>query len=437
MAPNFMQPITQAQAQAQIMSQQLALKNKNPAPQNKNHGPLDGVQPLDSAASALATQRSQGGDSMRKAPKSFTFLGLVNADAVSFAEDFSNYIEPLPTNKSQQKKSGKALGASLEAAGKTISQALVDPNTVELPDVITPDLLDSFKGIQARLRTQSTDIYTHTNTVLPYDPQLTQRSHAEIALHFILEAKFNKAVENLANQAKNLPIEVATDTRSPPVQIEKLDTPPLDLTQKEIEPSQLLENHSKQSVSGQDHRCWLRSLWFAVFSKLTKAELTANLQNLFPKDAATVERTVSNLHTNAINSMIDSIDHPGTPFAFDAKTEQDLFELSNHILLNQGQDEIKGTTMGNTDQMHTIADALGVSFVQGQTADGPLLRQGYEIDIDQDSVHQSMAGEPVIIGGRGLDSSSPITGKQVGEDHFSLYLPKDTQLFQAQLESLK
>jgi hypothetical protein len=432
-----MQPMTPAQAQAQIISQQPALKNENPAPQNKSHRPLDGVQPIDPAASALATQHPQGGDSMRKAPKSFTFLTLIDSNAASFAEDLSNYIEPLKSDEKHQKKSGQALGKSLEAAGKTISQALADPKAVELPDVITPDLLSSFKETQEKLHTESTDIYTPLGAALPYNPQLIQRSHAEIALHFILEAKFNKAVENLANQAKNLPIEVATDTRSPPVQIEKLDTPPLDPTQKEIEPSQALENHSKKSVSGQDHRCWLRSLWFTIFSKLTKAELTNNLQALFPQHSVATEHMISNLHTNTINGMIDSMNHPETPFTFDANTEQSLFNLSNQILRSKGENTITGTNMADTGQMQAIADALGVSFVHAQTAATPLLRQGSEMDPYQDSVRQSITNEAVIIGGRGLDADMDSNKVATGEDHFSLYLPKDTQLFQAQLESLK
>ena len=134
----------QTQAQAQIMSQQAALQNKNPAIQNKEHGSLDGVQPVNPPGSALAIQHPQGGD-MRKAPTSFTFLALLNADVNSFTKYLSNYFESHPGNEDHQKQSGKALGKTLDAAGKTISQALANPNDEALTEAITPDLLNSFK----------------------------------------------------------------------------------------------------------------------------------------------------------------------------------------------------------------------------------------------------------------------------------------------------
>jgi hypothetical protein len=131
------------------------------------------------------------------------------------------------------------------------------------------------------------------------------------------------------------------------------------------------------------------------------------------------------------------MNHPETPFTFDANTEQSLFNLSNQILRSKGENTITGTNMADTGQMQAIADALGVSFVHAQTAATPLLRQGSEMDPYQDSVRQSITNEAVIIGGRGLDADMDSNKVATGEDHFSLYLPKDTQLFQAQLESLK
>jgi hypothetical protein len=423
-------------AQARLMSQHAAVQNQGTTAQNNNNKSLDKLQPVDASASALPAQHAQG-KGMRKTPQAFTFLTLLEANATSFAENLSYYIEPLPADERRQTKSGKALGKTLEAIGQQISQALANPNdAIALPDAITPDMLNSFEDIRAQLHTPSTDINKSTNSVLPHIPLLVERSHAEIALHFILEAKINKATAQ--SQVKTPPVQITpqTDTPlgTPPIQINPAENKPAEI-QSPPKKSHALDSHHKHSVSAKDHRCWLRSLWFVIFSQIPKEALIQKLSNLFPKDASKVATLVSTLHTETINHMIESMNHPTQAFQFSEKTETALFDLSNQILETTKQERpIANGAMADTGQMHAIAEALDISFVQSESVDGPLVQHGTVATTDSSTIQKNITDQPVIIGGRGFDLT---TGKDVGEDHFSLYLPRDTPLFQTQLASLK
>ncbi len=354
--------------------------------------PLSAAQPITSkeqtsASRALSTTKASNMEAARDIP--LTFKSLIELNEKELTEKLTQYFNPEEKgNKKAVKQFKKELNADLNLKRGFEG---VDKKTQQ-----------DFRAVLKKLKVKSPEIDLETNKpTKAFNPKLIERTAEEIAIHFLLETAADKAAQTAANKQAEHAAAV---------------TPPTLEGAPEANP---LSNYTKHKVSGQDHKCWMRSLWFIILGSLTKTELANKLIDNSPLDMD----GFNSAYAAAQQSIIESLNDGSGSFKFNPETEETLMQWSLSLLPEEDQTKLKQPlSMADNEQMGKIAEKLGLSFTFGVDINH-LQPQGMGAT-DNPRVSPQEASEqnkPIIIGGR-----IRIEGG-AGHDHFDLLLPPEKQ----------